>query len=198
MLSGPYGKAPSLGDADGDPSDEDRAFQAGNGGAGGIDPFLYGRHLSYQQAKDRSVRGNGKAGTEPLEKLDYEKGYSLYVGIPFCPTTCLYCSFTSYPISAWEKKIPLYLDALFQELTYTAKRMKGRVPGYDLFRRRDAYLSQGGGAGRDPFKDRGAVRLVRGAGDHGGSGPAGQYYGRKAENLKASCDHPDFHQSPRP
>ena len=62
-----------------------------------------------------------------LEKLDYEKGYSLYVGIPFCPTTCLYCSFTSYPISAWEEKIPLYLDALFQELTYTAKRMQGRV-----------------------------------------------------------------------
>ena len=62
-----------------------------------------------------------------LERLDYREGYSLYVGIPFCPTTCLYCSFTSYPISAWEKKIPLYLDALFQELTYTAKRMKGRV-----------------------------------------------------------------------
>ena len=23
-----------------------------------------------------------------LEPLDYERGYSLYVGIPFCPTTC--------------------------------------------------------------------------------------------------------------
>ena len=33
-----------------------------------------------------------------LEPLDYDRGYSLYVGIPFCPTTCLYCSFTSYPI----------------------------------------------------------------------------------------------------
>ena len=38
-----------------------------------------------------------------LNKLDYEKGYSLYIGIPFCPSTCLYCSFTSYPLSAWEK-----------------------------------------------------------------------------------------------
>ena len=25
-----------------------------------------------------------------LEPLDYDRGYSLYVGIPFCPTTCLY------------------------------------------------------------------------------------------------------------
>ena len=27
---------------------------------------------------------------ELLHKLDYEEGYSLYIGIPFCPTTCLY------------------------------------------------------------------------------------------------------------
>jgi len=35
-----------------------------------------------------------------LGKIHYEEGYSLYIGIPFCPTTCLYCSFTSYPICA--------------------------------------------------------------------------------------------------
>ena len=61
-----------------------------------------------------------------LEHLDYERGYSLYVGIPFCPTTCLYCSFTSYPISKWTGRTGLYLDALFKELEYTAGKMKGR------------------------------------------------------------------------
>ncbi len=61
-----------------------------------------------------------------LEPLDYERGYSLYVGIPFCPTTCLYCSFTSYPISKWTGRTGLYLEALFKELEYTAGRMKGR------------------------------------------------------------------------
>ncbi|MEG0109213.1 MAG: coproporphyrinogen dehydrogenase HemZ, partial [Lachnospiraceae bacterium] len=35
---------------------------------------------------------------ELLKKLDYQNGYSLYVGIPFCPTTCSYCSFTSFPL----------------------------------------------------------------------------------------------------
>ena len=36
-----------------------------------------------------------------LEPIDYEKGYSLYIGIPFCPSTCLYCSFTSFPIAKY-------------------------------------------------------------------------------------------------
>lgn len=53
-----------------------------------------------------------------LEQLDYEDGYSLYVGIPFCPTTCAYCSFTSYPIAAWKKRVDEYLDALCKEISY--------------------------------------------------------------------------------
>ena len=61
-----------------------------------------------------------------LEPLDYERGYSLYVGIPFCPTTCLYCSFTSYPIEKWRGRTGLYLEALFKELEYTARKMEGR------------------------------------------------------------------------
>ena len=61
-----------------------------------------------------------------LEPLDYERGYSLYVGIPFCPTTCLYCSFTSYPIGKWKGRTGLYLEALFKELEYTARKMEGR------------------------------------------------------------------------
>lgn len=64
---------------------------------------------------------------ELLSQISYENGYSLYVGIPFCPTTCLYCSFTSYPIGKWEKRMDEYLGALFRELEYTADRMKGKV-----------------------------------------------------------------------
>ncbi len=61
-----------------------------------------------------------------LEPIDYERGYSLYIGIPFCPTTCLYCSFTSYPISKWKGRTGLYLEALFREMEYTARKMAGR------------------------------------------------------------------------
>ena len=51
-----------------------------------------------------------------LERIDYRNGTSLYIGIPFCPTTCLYCSFTSYPIRKWENRVGEYLDCLREEL----------------------------------------------------------------------------------
>ena len=50
-----------------------------------------------------------------LSQLDYKNGYSLYIGIPFCPSTCLYCSFTSYPLTAWKTQVDAYLDALEKE-----------------------------------------------------------------------------------
>lgn len=62
-----------------------------------------------------------------LDTLTPEKGYSLYIGIPFCPSTCLYCSFTSYPISVFEKKADAYLDALFKEIDFVKEHMRGRV-----------------------------------------------------------------------
>lgn len=61
-----------------------------------------------------------------LKDIDYQNGYSIYIGIPFCPTTCLYCSFTSYPIAIWEKRVDEYLDALCKEIDYTAKAFKGK------------------------------------------------------------------------
>lgn len=64
---------------------------------------------------------------ELLDTLHYENGYSLYIGIPFCPTTCLYCSFTSYPIFSWKKRINEYLDALEKEIVFVADYYKGKV-----------------------------------------------------------------------
>ena len=65
---------------------------------------------------------------ELLKGLDYKNGYSLYIGIPFCPTTCLYCSFTSYPISMWKDKVDMYLEALFKELQYLSELLKDKKP----------------------------------------------------------------------
>lgn len=61
-----------------------------------------------------------KRELELLHKLDYENGYSLYIGIPFCPTTCLYCSFTSYSLAAWKNRVDDYLTALEKEIDFTA------------------------------------------------------------------------------
>ena len=63
---------------------------------------------------------------EILKDIDYENGYSLYIGIPFCPSICLYCSFSSYPLKVWEKRTDEYVEALCREVRETALMMKGR------------------------------------------------------------------------
>ena len=61
-----------------------------------------------------------------LDQLDYENGYSLYVGIPFCPTVCSYCSFSSGALGDWEHRVEDYLAALMKELEAIAKISEGR------------------------------------------------------------------------
>lgn len=51
-----------------------------------------------------------------LDAMDYRNGWSLYVGIPFCPSICLYCSFSSSPLSLWKNRVDEYLDALENEM----------------------------------------------------------------------------------
>lgn len=43
----------------------------------------------------------------------------LYIGIPFCPTRCLYCSFTSYPLKQYSSKVDAYIDALIKEMEFS-------------------------------------------------------------------------------
>lgn len=64
---------------------------------------------------------------ELLKDIDYENGYSLYVGIPFCPSICLYCSFSSSPLERWRSQVDAYLDALLKELDFIAEAMKDKV-----------------------------------------------------------------------
>lgn len=70
--------------------------------------------------------GIAKKEAEILEKCDYKNGYSLYIGIPFCPTTCLYCSFTSYPYEKFGHLAEKYLDALEKEIKYLATIYKDK------------------------------------------------------------------------
>ncbi len=44
---------------------------------------------------------------------------SLYIGIPFCPSRCQYCSFVSADIGKSAALIPPYLDALCEEIQMT-------------------------------------------------------------------------------
>ncbi len=46
---------------------------------------------------------------------------SLYVGIPFCPTRCSYCSFVSRSIGKRTELLEPYLQALLKELEFTGR-----------------------------------------------------------------------------
>jgi len=51
-----------------------------------------------------------------LADLQDKKGYSVYIGIAFCPSKCLYCSFASYGIGQYGYLVEDYLKALFYEI----------------------------------------------------------------------------------
>lgn len=46
----------------------------------------------------------------------------VYAGVPFCPTRCVYCSFTSNQVSY--DKIGPYLKALYKEIAFTGQHLK--------------------------------------------------------------------------
>ena len=83
---------------------------------------------TYDVSKEKAALAISIANRERevLKGLDYENGYSLYVGIPFCPSICLYCSFSSSPIKKWEDRVEDYLEALFKELEFLGKAYAGR------------------------------------------------------------------------
>ena len=53
-----------------------------------------------------------------------DRDISLYVGIPFCPTRCAYCSFVSRTVGKRTELMTPYLQALEKELRHTGKLLK--------------------------------------------------------------------------
>lgn len=51
---------------------------------------------------------------------------SIYIGIPFCPSRCYYCSFASNPINRYNKLVEPYLYALMKEIREISRYMKER------------------------------------------------------------------------
>lgn len=60
-----------------------------------------------------------KAGLHAKNSLRPEE-FSLYVGIPFCPTRCVYCSFVSADVKRTLRLVEPFLQALHREIDATA------------------------------------------------------------------------------
>ena len=62
--------------------------------------------------------------TVKAAKLLDEKDISLYVGIPFCPTRCAYCSFVSRTVGKRTELMTPYLEALAREIAHTGDLLR--------------------------------------------------------------------------
>ncbi|APM40367.1 coproporphyrinogen III oxidase [Clostridium kluyveri] len=52
------------------------------------------------------------------------RNISVYVGMPFCPTRCLYCSFTSNPIENFKDLVEPYIESLIYEIRQISSYIK--------------------------------------------------------------------------
>jgi oxygen-independent coproporphyrinogen-3 oxidase len=95
----------------------------GLGAEGAVKAFEDEYCVSYKKA--RMCVEIAQAETAVMGKTR-EGDVSLYVGIPFCPTRCLYCSFTSYPIAQYADKADEYVGTLIKEIGYISEKIKSR------------------------------------------------------------------------
>ena len=82
------------------------------------------KDVYYVTPDRRKLAVDCSVSTVNAAKLLNEKDVSLYVGIPFCPTRCTYCSFVSRTIGKKTELLDPYLQALMQELAVTGRLLQ--------------------------------------------------------------------------
>ncbi len=81
----------------------------------------------YLVSEDRIALGIEIAKTErPIIYPIREKSVSIYVGIPFCPSRCYYCSFTSNDIRKCKAQVDPYLNSLEKEIKAVSHYLRNK------------------------------------------------------------------------
>ena len=135
------------------------------------------------------------------EDRQLEEGQvSLYIGIPFCPTRCAYCSFVSADVGRALKLVDPYVEALLEEV-----RRTGQVLEQAGLRVRTLYV---GGGTPTTLSASQLDRLLAAAEAHlplagcreydGGGGAAGHHYPGKAGGAAGTRDRAASPSIPRP
>lgn len=82
------------------------------------------RDVYFVTASRRKLALDCSQSTAQAAHLLRSNDVSVYVGIPFCPTRCAYCSFVSRTVGKRTELIAPYLEALLQEIRLTAKLLE--------------------------------------------------------------------------
>ena len=82
------------------------------------------RDVYYVTPERRHLAVDCSESTVKAVSLMDKDDLSVYVGIPFCPTRCSYCSFVSRTVGKKTELLDKYLAALEREIQVTARLMK--------------------------------------------------------------------------
>lgn len=82
------------------------------------------RDIYYVTPERRRLAVDCSKATVDAAKLLAPTDISLYIGIPFCPTRCAYCSFVSRSIGKRTELIEPYLQVLLEETRRTGKLLE--------------------------------------------------------------------------
>ena len=82
------------------------------------------KDVYYVTPERRKMAVDCSVSTVNAVNLLEDTDVSLYIGIPFCPTRCVYCSFVSRTIGKRTELMEPYLQALYQEIEVTGRLLK--------------------------------------------------------------------------
>ena len=82
------------------------------------------RDVYFVTPQRRKLAIDCSLSTAKAASLLEDRDVSLYVGIPFCPTRCAYCSFVSRTVGKRTELVEPYLQALLTEIRHVAKLME--------------------------------------------------------------------------
>ena len=82
------------------------------------------RDIYFVEPARRKLAIDCSLSTVRAVNLLNDNDVSLYVGIPFCPTRCAYCSFVSRTVGKRTELMTPYLEALAKELSVTGELLK--------------------------------------------------------------------------
>ena len=94
----------------------------GGGTAASADKLLEDVYFVTPERRELAIRCS--ESTVKAANLLSKGDLSLYIGIPFCPTRCSYCSFVSRTVGKRTELLEPYLQALMREMQLTGKLLE--------------------------------------------------------------------------
>ena len=82
------------------------------------------KELYHVSPERRKLCVEASLATVQAAKRLRENDISLYIGIPFCPTRCSYCSFVSSSVEKLQKLLPEFLQALEREIEQVGRLVR--------------------------------------------------------------------------